>query len=92
MDDFLANMMEFGSSKNGWRSPWAIIGLVLGLGIGVYLGWTTGGFVAAITSGATGAFLGWALFLFLKGFMRFIAIFILFGAAILFWYWLTGKL
>lgn len=92
MSDFFEGLLQLGSEKGGWRSGWAIFGLVLGTVIGGYLGWTSGGFLAAAGSAVIGAFLGWVVLVLFKGFIRFLVLCLILLPVVLGWFWLTGKL
>lgn len=87
-DDFLDTIMQGGASGRGWRSAWAILGLVIGAGVGAYAGYTSDGIAAAFGGLASGALVGWVLGVFLRGFAFFLIILALaFG-----FMWLTGEL
>lgn len=92
LEDFFSDMVELGGSGKRWRSPWAIAGLVIGIGLGAWLAVTQGegGFLGVLGGAATGGFLGWAAALFLRGFGVFLLIFIVILAVTLGWQWLTG--
>lgn len=89
-DNLFEGIFDLGADGRGWRSGWAIFCLLLGAGVGVYLGWTGGGFVAALTGLGTGALIGWAAGVFLRGLARFLVLFAICLAAVLGWTWITG--
>ena len=91
MSDFFEGIFDLGLEKGGWRSGWAIFGAVLGLAVGGWLGWQTGGFVNTVTSAGLGALVGWAAFILFKGLLRFIVIFAICAVVVIGWYWLTGR-
>lgn len=91
--DFFSDMTMIGADgKRGIFSRVALVGLVLGAGVGGYLGYLTGGVVQAMGGVALGAFLGWVLGLALRGFAVFLVIFAVILAATLGWKWVTGGL
>ncbi len=92
MSDFFEALVELGGEGKRWRSGWAILGLVLGLAAGGYLGWMTGGIGNTIISAGLGGFLGWILFVMLRGFLRFAVLFLVLIPVVVGWYWITGKL
>lgn len=90
--DFLGGMLEVGSSGRRWRSWWAIGGLILGAGVGGWIGYESSGVPGALGGLATGGFLGWILSLLLNGFLRFIVLFLILFAVVMGFQWMTGGL
>lgn len=89
LEDLFQGLADLGGEGKGWRSVWAILGLVAGAGIGGAIGWQTGLLEAAGGVGA-GALIGWFGGVVFTGILR-IAVFVLLVAlAAGAWFWLTG--
>jgi hypothetical protein len=91
-DDFFSDMFDFGGQGRGWRSGFAILGLLIGAGVGAYLGWSSGGFLAALGGVGTGGLIGWVVGVFLRGVFFYLVIFLICLAGVFGWEWLTGGL
>ena len=92
MDDFLGGLLEVGSSRGGWRSPLAIIGLIAGAVLAFWLAYEPGALLTAFGYAFPGAFLGWIVGVALRGLWAILGVMILVGAAYVGWLWLTGGL
>lgn len=85
--DFLG---ELGGTGKGWRSPLAIIGVVIGVIAGGYLGYETEGILGAMGGVALGALIGWWLGVMLRGLLFFLLLVAMAAAVVFSWEWLTG--
>ena len=93
LDDFIGDMLDTGASgKRGAFSRVALVGGVLGAGVGAYVGHQGAGIAQAVGYAAIGAFVGWLLGLLLRGFAIFGALFAVALAGVLGWQWITGGL
>ena len=90
--DFFVTTAEIGSEGRGWRSVWAILGLLIGAGIAGWFGYQAGGVSGALAGLPTGALLGWAAAVFLRGLAVFLLIMAVCLVVVLGWAWLTGAL
>lgn len=91
LSDFFADMTMFGADgKRGFKSRTALVCLVLGAGIGAYLGYTLSGVAYGIGGAALGAFCGWLFGFMLRGLFVFALLFLVALAGGLGWQWLTG--
>ena len=69
---------------------WIFIGILIGAGVGSFLGYGSGGVIGAIGGFLTGGFIGWGLSMILAGFLFFLVIFALVLVVTFGWTWLTG--
>lgn len=92
LEDILSDLAEMGGSGKRWRGWWAILGLLVGAGLGGWLAYTLGegGFVAVASGIGSGALIGWFVALLLRGFAIFLLIFAAILAVTFGWEWLTG--
>ena len=90
--DFFADMAIIGGEKRGWRSYFVIFTLIVGLGLGTYIGFQSDGLAYALGYGLIGGFFGWIGGVVLLGMMRFALIFVPLFLAALAIAWLTGYL
>ena len=90
IDDFISGLAELGGSGKGWRSWTAILGIVVGLLLGAYLGWQASGLVGALGGAPLGAFIGWGAGVLLRGLVFFLVFFVVALALVLGWEILTG--
>lgn len=92
LGEFFGDLMDVGSQKGGWKSWWAIFCLVLGAGVGGWVGYASTGVLWAFGGAAIGGFLGWVLGVMLKGVFRIAAFVIVFTVIIVGFQWMTGTL
>ena len=91
--DFFSDLGWFGAEGPRFlRRPLAILGVLIGAGVGAYLGYTSSGILAGIGGFFTGAFIGFGLSMILAGALLFLAIFLVAVAVTVGWQWLTGGL
>ncbi len=85
---------DFGISAEGgprWLNRiFGALGILVGAGIGAWLGWTSSGFVQATGGFLVGGFVGWGAGVLLSGFLFFVFIFLIVLAGVFGWQWLTG--
>lgn len=89
--DWFDGFGQMGAEGPRWLSrPLAILGILIGAGVGSFLGYGSGGVIGAIGGFLTGGFIGWGLSMILAGFLFFLVIFALVLVVTFGWTWLTG--
>ena len=94
LEEFFGDLVQSGGEGGRWKSWWSILGLLVGIGAGIWISvsFGEGTVLAAIGSAATGGLIGWVTAMFLRGFLGFLVIFAIVLAVMFGWEWLTGAL
>ncbi len=86
--DFFVTTSELGGQGRGYRNAWAILGLLIGVGLSGYLGYHASGITGALGAMPVGALIGWAMAVFLRGLaMLAIPFLVIFGIVLLYQNW-----
>ncbi|MEL6582799.1 MAG: hypothetical protein AAFQ36_03110 [Pseudomonadota bacterium] len=91
MSEFFEALFGLGAEDKRWRSWWAIGGLIVGAGLGGWVGAVTGGGMNILYGLGVGAFFGWLVVILAKGFARFVVIGLGGAVPVLIWMWISGE-